>query len=266
MTVSPPSSEKRFWPTYRVWRNFRKARPRADGERDALFLGVGEAVLAERARLEAVAQPAADREILDVHVLDAGGAAVGLLHELEDLAQLHGGGAAAEDEIELAVEIGLGELHVLEREFRGGAVAEIERVELGDAVAEAAIGADEGVDLRLFLPGLPDGSLPGGGLPGRGGGLGWRSFTARRRRLLATEFESGEEGVPLDVDAGGIGFPLLIKSFELRTVVGGGRIGAGDAVVVVGVRLSPLGMTVIGLVTIMSKRLVAITGRSRGPK
>jgi hypothetical protein len=116
----------------------------------ALFLGVGKAVLAQDARLEAIAQPAADGEILDVHVLDAGAAAVGFLHQRDDVAEGLDRGLAADDEFELEVEIGVGELHVVERELGGGALAEIERVELGDAVAEAAVGADKGIDARLL--------------------------------------------------------------------------------------------------------------------
>ena len=141
----------------------------------ALLLGVGEAVLAQRAGLEAVAQPAADGEILHVHVLGADVAAVGLLHQRDDVAQLHRDRLAVADELELEVEIGLGQLHVLERELGGGALAEIERVELGHAVAEAAVGADEGVDAGLLLAvGIAEGAGAG-----RGGGWGKRGAVGR---------------------------------------------------------------------------------------
>jgi hypothetical protein len=193
-----------------------------------LFLRVGEAVLAQRARFEPVAQPAADGEILDVHVLDAGVAAVGLLHQRDDRAQGHVDLPAAEDELELGVEIGLGELHVLERDLGRGALAEVERVELGDAVAEAAVGADQRVHPCLLDP---------VGLSGRGRNGAVRASVPPNRQsgagplrwLLAAELEAGEEGVPLGIDAGGIGLPLLVKGFKLRTVVGRGGVGAGSA-------------------------------------
>ena len=86
----------------------------------ALLFCVGEAVLAQRARLEALAQPAADGEILHVHVLGADVAAVNFLHQRDDLAQRLGRGLVADDELEIKIQIGLGELHVVEREARFG--------------------------------------------------------------------------------------------------------------------------------------------------
>ena len=72
----------------------------------ALFLGVGQRVLAQTAFLDPAAEPAADGVILDVHVLDADVAAVGLAQQLDDGAQRHAGRGARPVNFEFAVEIG----------------------------------------------------------------------------------------------------------------------------------------------------------------
>jgi hypothetical protein len=89
--------------------------------------------------------PALLRHIREVHVLGADGAAVGLAQRLEDLAQrglLGRGGKAAGGET--LAEVGLGEAIESRIELLDGRpLGAFERIELGPAVAEEAIGIDE---------------------------------------------------------------------------------------------------------------------------
>src|SRR5205823_10876742 len=95
------------------------------------------------ARLHALLEPAADARVLDVQVLDADGAAVGLAEGVEQLAQ---GGARQADEVagvEGAVEIAFVEAELGEVQQRVAGALLAERVEVGQEVAEVAVGVDE---------------------------------------------------------------------------------------------------------------------------
>ncbi len=104
MIVSPPSSEKEFLEKLAF----------EQMAQHPLFFGVGECVLAQAALLDPVAQPAADGVILDVHVLDADVAAVGLVQQVDHRVQGHLHRLARPIDFKLAIEVLLGELHVVE--------------------------------------------------------------------------------------------------------------------------------------------------------
>ena len=104
MVVSPPSRLNRFWPTNLVCRNVSNASAWLSLQQDPQLL------LAGRLRvrlLDALLDPAALLGVLDVHVLDADGAAVGVAQDAEDVAQLHEPPALAAERAggELAVEV-----------------------------------------------------------------------------------------------------------------------------------------------------------------
>ena len=122
MIVSPPSSEKRFWPTYFVWRNFSKSSALCTRRRMRTFCGLGEGGLEAR-RLDPLLKPEAAVLVLDVGVLDADVAAVGLLQRGDDVAQLHLAAAQVGADVERGVEVGFAELELAELElgrWRGG--------------------------------------------------------------------------------------------------------------------------------------------------
>ena len=90
--------------------------------------------------------------LLDVHVLDADRAAVGVAQDVEDLSECQGVGAGQALGEELAVQVpdreavgGRVELRVHVRLFPG------QRVEIGDEVAPHPVHVDDRVDLHLLL-------------------------------------------------------------------------------------------------------------------
>ena len=149
MADSAPSRPNRFWPTYLVARNFSKAS--AAFRRSRMWRWSSRGSSGDDA-LDLLLDPALLLGVLDVHVLDADGAAVRVAQDVEDVAErelLPAGQAAGE---ELAVEVPDGEpvgrRVELDRHLR---FLPAQRVEVGDEVAAHAVDADEVGDRHLLL-------------------------------------------------------------------------------------------------------------------
>lgn len=84
MTDSPPSREKRFWPTNLVCRNVSNASAALSLAQDPRLLLAGRLGVAD---LDLGLDPLALLGVLDVHVLDADAAAVLVAQDAEDLAE-----------------------------------------------------------------------------------------------------------------------------------------------------------------------------------
>jgi len=93
--------------------------------------------------LQALLEPAALLRLLDVHVLDADRAAVGVAQHAEDLAQQHRAPAAEAAGDELAVEIPEGQPVARDVEVGVAALAVLEGVDVGHQVAAHAVGVDQ---------------------------------------------------------------------------------------------------------------------------
>ena len=146
---SAPSSPKRFVPTYFVARNFSNASAALSRSRmrrlaslsnvglDALDLGLDPALLLG---------------VLDVHVLDADRAAVGVAQHAEQVAELHLLDAADAAGEELAVEVPDRQPVRRRVELLGHhRLLPAQRVEVGDEVAADAVDADQRGDLHLLV-------------------------------------------------------------------------------------------------------------------
>ncbi len=201
-------------------------------DRAAALAGEGD-LLAEA--LDALLEPGRLRRVGDVHVLEREGAAVGALHQREDLAQgrmLEAEHVVDEDR---PVHVGVGEAVGARIELRVRlGVGEAQRVEVGDQVAADAVGADDhqrpqAVEHRLLdlLVGDRDAGSLGLGADLVADGLrGGRTplaverrgqLVGRRRRPVGARparavgaplhvgrgvVEAAEEGRPARVDAG----------------------------------------------------------------
>ena len=140
MTDSPPSRENRFCPTNLVCRKVSNASAWLSLAEDAqLLLAVRAGVRA----LDPVLDPAALLRVLDVHVLDADRAAVGVAQHAEDLAQLHQRLAAEAAGRELAVEVPQRQAVGHDVEVGVAAQLELERVGVGHQVAADPVGVDQ---------------------------------------------------------------------------------------------------------------------------
>ena len=150
MSVSPPSSENRFWPTYLVCRNFSKSSAWWSVMRVRYFCWrpKREAVAD---RLHALGQPVADVERIDVHELDADRAAVGVFEGLDQFAELDRPVDAADERpIHRPVEVGLGQAECSRaRSGQGGGRRGRERVDRGLEVPGLAVPEDEPHDAGL---------------------------------------------------------------------------------------------------------------------
>ena len=140
MTLSPPSRLNRFCPTNFVCRNVSNAsaalsrrRIRSCSSRDGLGVRA----------LDPVLEPAPLLRVLDVHVLDADGAAVGVAQHAEDVPQLHDRLAAEAAGRELAVEVP--QRQAVRRDVEVGvpALLVLQRVGVGHEVAAHPVGVDE---------------------------------------------------------------------------------------------------------------------------
>ena len=141
MADSAPSMPKRFWPRYLVARNFSSASAALSRSR---MWRCSSAVSVDGDALDLLLDPALLGGLLDVHVLDADGAAVGVAQHVEDVAERHPcapGDAAGE---ELAVEVPDGQ-PVGGRVELGVHVGLLgrQRVEVGDEVAADPVHVDE---------------------------------------------------------------------------------------------------------------------------
>src|ERR1700683_5791742 len=100
----------------------------------AFLLRIRQRIFAQAAFFNAVTQPAADRIILNVHVLDADIAAIGLAQQVDDRAPRHPRKLARPINFKFAVEIGLTELYVIETELGNRALEQIQWIDLGTLV------------------------------------------------------------------------------------------------------------------------------------
>jgi len=173
------------------------------------------------AGFDALAQPVPDTDILDVHELETDGAGIDEAENVDHLAQHHH--ASAEQEAG-----GDGEIEVLflEAEFakaeKGlvGALAD-EGIELGDSVADGAIGVDEALDACLEGEIGEIGSGRGSGaIEGRGGAGGAVGFAGD------AEFEAFEESGPGGGDVVGVMLPARVLIFQEFNVDPGGDSGS----------------------------------------
>ena len=149
MSDSPPSRLKRFWPTYLVCRNVSNASASFSLRRMRScsswpgFWYFCSTLSWNHLRWAGV---------LDVHVLDAGRAAVRVAQDAEDVAELHLALAAEAARDELAVEVPERQAVLLDLEVGVGALRVLERVDVGHQVAAHA----ERVDELLHAGGLVD--------------------------------------------------------------------------------------------------------------
>ena len=151
-SVSAPSRLKRFWPRYFVCRKRSSAsaafnRSRMRSLSAGLHRGGG--------RFDVLLDPLLLVGLLDVHVLDAHGARVGVAEDAEDLAQRHRGAARVAAEVadgEVAVEVPDREVVVGDVELGMRVrLSPPERVEVGDEVPADAVHVHERVDLHHLL-------------------------------------------------------------------------------------------------------------------
>ena len=120
-------------------------------EQTLLLVGAVAALAADR--FEAILQPAFLGDLVHVHVLDADRAAVGFLQRVEDLAERRMLGNGLEGaRVEGAVEVGVGQAVVRGLELgQCGTRHALERVEVGPARAEEAVGVDQLQHADLLL-------------------------------------------------------------------------------------------------------------------
>ena len=145
MTVSPPSSENRFCPTYLVCRNVSNASAALSLDR-MYFCSSGVRLLVRH--LDPLLQPGTLLGLGDVHVLDADRAAVRVAQHAEHVAQLHPLLAGEPADGELAVEVPQGEAVGEHVEVGVAALAVVQRVGVGHQVPAGAVGVDQLDDPR----------------------------------------------------------------------------------------------------------------------
>ena len=146
MTDSPPSSENRFCPTYLVCRNVSNASAALSRRRIVQLLLAGRLRAAD---LDPLLDPLPLLRVLDVHVLDADPAAVGVAQHAEDVAQAGHRLAAEAPGGELAVQVPQRQAVGDDVEVGVAALAVLQRVGVGHQVAAHPVGVDQ-----LLHPGL----------------------------------------------------------------------------------------------------------------
>ena len=174
IVLSPPSRPKRLVPGNLTWRNCSKPSASVSCSRISRLSSAVEFEQAART-LDPGLDPGLLLRVLDVHELDADRAGVGLAQDLHDLAQ--GGLLQAQHvvEVELAVEVGVGEAVALVVELGVVVVApcQAQRVEVGQQVAAHTVGADQHDDPQVLAEQR---------LGGRVVETGGRHVEVRRRR------------------------------------------------------------------------------------
>lgn len=149
MTLSPPSSEKRFAPMNFVWRNCSKISASVSFVRTRSCLSCEIDAVARR--LHRGLQPLPRFAVVEERVLDADGARVGRVQTLEDLAERRLRDAEHVAGGEGRVERDVRETVAFERELGLGLAREAEGIEIGEEVAADAVGVHEGREARLEL-------------------------------------------------------------------------------------------------------------------
>ena len=137
---SPPSRENRRWPTYLVCRNVSNAS--ATFSLDRMRICSSWPARARR-HLDVRLDPLALFRVLDVHVLDADGAAVRVAQHAEDLAQPHDRLAAEPAGGELALQVPQRQAVLDDVQVRVLALDGLERVRVGHQVAADPVGVDQ---------------------------------------------------------------------------------------------------------------------------
>jgi hypothetical protein len=156
------------------------------------------------AALHARLQPGPLLEVLDVPVLDADVAAVGVLQARPDLAQRRLSAGHQHAGVEPAVHVLLAQAEVRGLEAGGGDVSRArERVERRRHVAVQAVALDQLVDAGLQVVLL--------------GAAGARR--GRRRLALVLALEVAEDGQPVGVDGVRVPLVCLVEGLEEREVV-----------------------------------------------
>ncbi len=149
MADSAPSSPNRLVPTYFVARNFSNASAALSRSRIRYFCSL---VISRDGALDLLLDPALLGGLLDVHVLDADRAAVGVAQDAEELAQLHLRRAADAAGEELAVEVPDRQAVCRRVQLDGHLrLGPAQRIEVGDEVATDAVDADQRGDLHLLV-------------------------------------------------------------------------------------------------------------------
>ncbi len=149
-------------------------------------------------RLHARLKPAADGDVLNVHVLHADEPAVGIAQGSYQVVQGSRTQSHERAGIDDAIEVGFrqAELGRLQQRVTGARLAE--RIEMSEEVANVAIGVDQPDDAGLHR------SLGG------------------RRRPGQSQLEALEEETPARIDRSGILPPALVGGFDCFQVEGGG--------------------------------------------
>ena len=137
---SAPSSENRRWPTNLVCRNVSNASATfsRDRMRSCSSWSARPCGRSTRSWIQARSS-----RVLDVHVLDADGAAVGVAQHAEDLAQLHPRLAAEAAGGELALQVPQGQAVLVDVQVGVLALAVLQRVGVGHQVAADPVGVDQ---------------------------------------------------------------------------------------------------------------------------
>ena len=169
-----------------------------------LLLALGRSFALLSVILDALADPVADRRVVDVHELEADFARVGGFQRGDHVAQFH---FVAVAEIGIpcdAVEVGLGEPELFQREAWVALGFFLERIDVCLSVAERAVVVDQRDDLAEKCEvGIA-----------RLGGSGWSASLGSAARLRGAEFKAFEKCRPCFTDRFRIFAPLGILSLK----------------------------------------------------
>jgi hypothetical protein len=207
-------------------------------------LGVGPGAL------ELLLPPALLRLVGHVHVLGTDGGAVGLAQRVEQVAQRHR--VLAEEgvaRVEHRFEVGIGE--AVERRLQlgnRGALGALERIEVGPAGADVAVGGDQLLDCRALAAEL---------------GIGTACLNHPGRALLRALGEGIDDRLVRDVARGGaIGGRHVLQRVEIGAPVVGHAARVGEVVFVHlfdigGIAAEEVGVALVGVIDGRGGRRIA---------
>ena len=150
MSVSVPSSEKRFWPGYRACKNRSEQLRRVEIGQGGYFLRLRKIGLIMR-YLYLFLQPIPDFGVLNVHVFDAESATIGLTQGIEQFVQGGSWQSVEMTGVECAIEVGIAQANLSYRQ--GPRMLRrrlVKRIEIRHSVSEASISVDQANDPRLI--------------------------------------------------------------------------------------------------------------------